>query len=113
LSKIFLTIIFAAMKKIFFITCFMGLAFIIKAEKTLVVDITNNEFIERIDIAGPDYELAVEEAYTNYEYINNLEIDFENEMATFSISDEAPDAEVLPIIQHFQPELSELNYEEE
>jgi len=101
------------MKKIFFITCFIGLAFFIKAERTLIVDITNNEFIERINIAGPDYQLAVEEAYTNYEFITNLEIDFENETATFQIIDEADDAEVLPIIQHFEPELNELNYKEE
>jgi len=100
------------MKKSFIITCLISVAFIIKAEKTLVVDITNNEFIERITIAGPDYELAVEEAYTNYEFITNLVIDFENETATFLISDEAADEEVLPIIQHFQPELEELNYEE-
>jgi len=101
------------MKRIYFITCFMALAFITKAEKTLVVNITNNEFIERIDIAGSDYELAVEEAYTNYEFISNLQIDFENQTATFQIVDEAVDAEVLPVIQHFEPELTELNYEEE
>lgn len=104
---------FTTMKKIFFITCFIATALITKAEKTLVVDITNNEFIERISIAGPDYELAVEEAYTNYEFITNLQIDFENQTATFQITDEADDAEVLPVIQHFEPELTELVYEEE
>lgn len=101
------------MKRILVILCLTAFAFIAKAEKTLVVDITNNEFIERIDIAGPDYELAVEEAYTNYEFITNLEIDFENQTATFQITDEADDAEVLPVIQHFEPELTELVYEEE
>jgi len=101
------------MKKIFFITCFIGLGFIIKAEKTLIVDITNHEFIERIDSFGFDYELAVEESYSKYAFINNVQIDFENETVTFSISDEALDSEVLPIIQHFHPELSKLKYEEE
>lgn len=101
------------MKKNLVVVCLTALAFIIKAEKILVVDITNNEFIERIDIAGLDYELAVEKAYSNYEFITNVQIDFENQKATFQITDEADDAEVLPIIRHFHPQLAELHYKEE
>jgi len=100
------------MKKLFIVICFIGLAFITKAEKTLVVDITNNEYIERIDSFGPDYQIAVEEHYANNEFISNLVIDFENETATFQIEDNANDAELLPIIQQFNPQLTELNYEE-
>lgn len=82
------------------------------AQRVTTVDITSNEIIERITVRGDAYQAEMEEAYPNYDVIDNLDINFSTKKATFTVVDDtAKDDEILAIVRHFNKEVQRLEFD--